>query len=207
MKLAIALATALTLTAGASQATTVLTFDGDVCSATADGSGAMVACGNFSPINQAYGDGGGVDVSYVYQTGSTNSMQFWADAYSGMERVAFGGVDPQITLGGAVTLHSFDIGSWPNIDRQSQVTVIDLATMLPVFSTGQFTVLGATPTHFDVNLASSVGLRIVFGPDGYNVGIDNIAFTAGVVPEPETWALLAAGLAVVGGVARRRHTA
>lgn len=205
MKLATAAAAAaLLFTAGASQAVTVLNFDGDVCAAASSGNGALTACSNYAPINQAYGDGGGVDVSYGYEPNGVDSMRFWFDAYSTMERIAYGGTTPQLTLSGAVTLHSFDIGAWPNTNRQTQVSVIDLATMLPVLSTGQFVVLGSTPTHFDINLSSSAGFRISFGPDGYNVGIDNVAFTAGAVPEPQTWALLVAGLALVGSAARRR---
>ena len=144
-------------------------------------------------------------MSYAYETGDSKSMQFWADAYSSMERVAFGGIDPKITLSGAVTLHGFDLGSWPNTSRSSQVTVIDLATMSTVLSTGVFTVLGLAPTHFDINRSSSVGFQISFGPEGYNVGIDNVSFTAGVVPEPATGALLLAGGALVAAAVRRRR--
>lgn len=36
------------------------------------------------------------------------------------------------------------------------------------------------------------------------VGIDNVSFNVTAVPEPATWALLAAGLALVGTAARRR---
>lgn len=43
------------------------------------------------------------------------------------------------------------------------------------------------------------------GHGGVNyTGVAEVAFGVGVVPEPGTWALLAAGLALVGGVARRR---
>jgi hypothetical protein len=206
MKLATALASALVFSAGASQAMTVLTFDGNVCSQFSDGSGALTSCSSGSRINQSYGDVAGVDVSWRESPASSASAAFWPDSYSGMSRVAYGD-RPLITLAGAVTLHSFDIGAWPNINRQSQVTVVDLATSTTVLSTGPITILGSTPTNFSLDLYSPAGFTIQFGPDGFNVGIDNIAFTAGVVPEPGTWALLAAGLAAVGGVARRRHKA
>ena len=51
-----------------------------------------------------------------------------------------------------------------------------------------------------------------FGPDGYDVGIDNINLTVGAaalvpepVPEPETYALMLAGRVALGVAARRRQ--
>ena len=72
--------------------------------------------------------------------------------------------------------------------------------------TGAITILGATPTSFSINATSSAGFSIAFGPEGYNVGIDNIAFTTAAVPEPTTVALLLAGLAAVGATVRARRT-
>jgi hypothetical protein len=202
MKIALA-TSALLLAATQASAMTVLTFDGDICSAVADGSGAMTACGNGLQINQNYGDSAGVSIDWRSSAGSLQSVYFWADAYSGMQRVAYGSV-PLITMSGAMTLHSFDLGAWPNVNRQSQVTVRDLATNAVILSTGSITILGSTPSNFTLNAYSPTGFSIEFGPDGFNVGIDNIAFTAGVIPEPGTWAMLAAGLAVLGGAARQR---
>ena len=68
MKLAIALA-AFVFTAGTAQAATTLTFDGDVCSLLQRRRrlhGLQQLHGHQSG---AYGDGGGVDVSYAYETG------------------------------------------------------------------------------------------------------------------------------------------
>jgi hypothetical protein len=202
MKLTL-ISTALLLAATQASAMTTLTFDGDVCSSDSVGVGPFEACGSGLQVNQAYGDTAGVAIDWRSSAGSLQSVYFWADAYSGLQRVAYGNI-PLITMTGAMTLHSFDLGAWPNTNRQSQVTVRDLATNVAVLSTGPITILGSTPSNFTLDAYSPVGFSIEFGPDGFNVGIDNIAFTAGVIPEPGTWALLAAGLAVVGGVARRR---
>lgn len=200
----IIMATASLLLAGPVHAMTVLNFDGDICSAAIDGSGAKIACINGRHINQSYGDGDGVNLSYFDKTVSSTSMSFWGDSYSGMSNVAYGGVDPYIKIEGAVTLHSFDLGAWPNADRMTQVRVIDLANMFTVLNLEGITVLGSTPSHFEINASSTAGFLIGFGPDGFNVGIDNIAFTAGVVPEPANWALLVAGLGLLGTLTRRR---
>ncbi len=53
-------------------------------------------------------------------------------------------------------------------------------------------------------VSSANGLVLRFGPDSFNTGIDNISLTVTAVPEPGTWALFAAGLALVGGLSRRR---
>jgi hypothetical protein len=84
--------------------------------------------------------------------------------------------------------------------------VFDLAGGSPLVSTGSMLILGAAPTIFSISATSSAGFSIAFGPDGYNVGIDNIDFTTSAVPEPASVALLLAGLVVVGAAGRARRT-
>jgi len=197
----------LAAVACASQADT-LDFSGSICSANADGSGSFTACVTGSRINQAYGDTGQVNVTYLDSIAGTNSMFFWDTQYSGLTNVAYGGsgATPVITLaaiGSTVMLQNFQLGAWPNADRPSQVTVIDLATNLAVTNTGPITVLGASPSLFTINASSTVGFAIQFGPDGFNVGIDNINFTTTPVPEASTYAMMLAGLVAMGAAARR----
>jgi hypothetical protein len=192
----------------AAQANT-LDFSGAICSSAADGSGAMTACSNGSRINQSYGDTAQVDVSFKSQIGGANSIFFWNSGYSGLNAVAYGDFNftPEITLaaiGSTITLQGADLGAWANTNRQSQLTVVDLATNTAVFSSGPITVLGATASSFIFSLSSNAGFAIRFGPEGYNVGIDNIQFTATPVPEASTYAMLLAGLAAVGTAVRRR---
>jgi len=190
----------------------MLDFSGPVCSASPDGSGAFAACGKGGFINQAYGDSAGANVTYQASPGSPTSMYFWADSYSGLENVAYGDVGNTPTIlivptpGNTVTLSGFYIGSWPNVDRFSQVTVLDLAGGSPLVSAGSITILGAASTIFSINATSSAGFSIAFGPDGYNVGIDNVDFTTLAVPEPASMALPLAGLAVVGAAGRASRT-
>lgn len=190
-----------------------LDFSGDICSAAAEGTGASVQCENFGRINQAYGDSATVDLTYQSSPDATTSMFFWSTGYSGLSSVAYGdtGATPTILIvpkaGQVVTLVGFELGSWNNVDRGSQVTLVDLADNSVVLSTGNITVLSATPSSFSVNASSSAGFSIAFGPDGFNVGIDNIQFSTSPVPEPATTALWLAGLATAAVAARRRRNA
>lgn len=193
-----------------------LTFDGNICEG---GS----ACFNFAFVDQSYGDiAGQLDVQYNSNTLNTaewgttaGRVQWWADSYSTLTSVIFGAINAQVGVflaplaGYQVTLNGFDLGMWPNATHQSQVTIADGLNNI-FLSTGFQNFPGDAPTHFSGPYTSSSGIYILFGPDGYNGGIDNIDFTVsqvGAVPEPETYAMMLAGLGLLGVAARRRKRA
>jgi hypothetical protein len=191
----------------------LLTFEGNICGG---------ACSNFAYVDQSYGDvSGQLDVQYNTNAalpalwGTTDGrVQWWADAYSTLTSVMFGtagtavGVFLKPLSGYQVTLNGFDLGMWPNATHESQVTITDgLSNTL--LSTGFQNFPGDVPTHFAGPYTSSSGIYILFGPDGYNGGIDNIDFTVSAVsavPEPSTWAMMILGFAGVGFVAYRRKS-
>jgi hypothetical protein len=189
----------------------VLSFDGDICE------GPTGACEDAFAVLQTYGDQPGVlDVVYdrdILVQGLA-PMIFWSGQYSGLRNVAFGtGLGLRGTAeiflrprtGYAVTLHGFSLGAWPNVDRGSQYAVLG-GDGTPLFQSGPITVLGSAPTQAAFDLTRSDGIRIQWGPDAYNVAIDDIAFSmlrVGPIPEPTTLALIALGLGVVACKARR----
>lgn len=204
---AVAVAAALSTPASAA----VLTFDGDIC----DGGG---VCTNFGNIDASYGDiAGQLDVQYQSDINNVSLipyLEWWDTAYSDLQGVAFsasggtGEIYLQPLSGYKVTLTGFDLGSWPNVDRQSQYSIRGGNGDL-LFSSGEITILGSVRTHVGGSYTRADGIRIQFGPESYNVGIDNIAFTVtptGAVPEPATWALMIGGFGAAGAMLRRRRT-
>lgn len=196
------------LTAAISSHAAVLDFSGNICAAAANGTGPMIACVNGGNINQAYGDTATVNVQFTDQP--TQSMVFWNSGYSTLNNIAYSasGATPEITLtalgGNLLTLSSFDLGSWQNSPRVSRLQVIDMATNVSLINIGPFTTGGPVVDSFVVNATSAVGFKINFGPDSFNVGIDNVVYSTSPVPELGTWALMAAGLAALAVKGRRR---
>lgn len=204
---ALAAASAISATPAAAD---ILTFDGGICSGS--------NCSNFGVIDQSYGDTTGLDVIWAGNNGTNGGFSFWDNGYSNLTNVGFGygsdGVEIYLKplAGYQITLVGFDIGSWL-ADRTSSVRVLsgDLGTTFT--NTGNFTVSGSTASHFGYNETRTDGFRIRFGPDNYNVGIDNIEFRVsevgpgGPVPEPGAWALMITGFGAAGAMLRRRRTA
>jgi hypothetical protein len=199
-----------------SAATTTLTFDGNIC-----GVAGNQVCTSGSQIGQNYGDSAQANVSYRSINTSTNAtdeafLKLWTSGYGDLNNVVWGGQNAagyrsEITLtpkaGFEIALLGFDAACYQNrascrtlnYKVSSGSTVIDAASV----STN-------SPGHRSVALIGDYvrgPIVLSWGPDGYDVGLDNIAFdvraVAGV-PEPASWAMMLGGLGLMGAAARRR---
>jgi hypothetical protein len=181
-------------------------------------------CGNGSLFSQSYGDRPGLDVSYRSLTapgGSTvtnQGVRYWDALYGDLTGVAWGsnsaasGV-PEITFeltgSGTIRLNSLDYAGWPTTPRATSFRIYDLSYNL-LFNSGAVTAPGTGHNTISFNTGNTSGLRLQWGPDGYNAGIDNLSFSLdeplGAVPEPATWLMMIAGFGLVGAGMRRRVT-
>ena len=210
----------------ASAQATVLTFDlspdlpdygdipgsyGDNVNAASDAVGSYLMGNGYTP-----------NVTTEYRTWqiSTNTVAYnnldlWHSNYGDLSKVAFGVTSAdhfaEITLvpepGWAIRLNSFDLAGYYVSDHPgSQVRILDGASNTVLLDYSPVTILGAGGTHstFTPNLTFVGPVSIRFGYNDWNVGIDNINFDqVTAVPEPETYAMLLAGLGLLGFIARR----
>lgn len=212
--IAAAVASLVTVAAPAWADTWVLDFSGDIC-----GAGGGSVCSNYSEIGQNYGDvSGSLDVShrsFVAASGDTYEafLKYWQSSYSDLVDVAWGGANStaygsEISFapeaGKTVTLNSFDFGDYVDRNYGSSVKIYDGTGSLLLWDGGSFNP-GVTATHFAPAISSANGLVLRWGPDGYDVGIDNISVSVTAVPEPGTWAMMLAGMGAIGTLARRRR--
>jgi len=195
-------ALALALAAGNVSAAT-LTFDGAICGGT---------CGNGDAIDQTYGDiSGQVDVIYDASRNTTalENVFHWSTGYDILTSVAFGnfgGGGMSIVFAAAtgydILLTGFDIAPYVGRTTDTLVQIIDLATNILLINDTYTPLNIAGITSYAGTWTSTVGLQINLGPDVFDVGIDNIAYSAvlegtGPVPIP----LPAIGLLLIGALA------
>lgn len=198
------------LAAAPAQATQVMNFD-NAC--LYNGS----ACG----ILPTYGDTPQANVSYrAYRAvnGETvhGHLQWWDVGYGDLQGVVFGGsngtsyvseIKFTAATGYKLSLLDFDLATYAGRSASTPVSILDLAGNL----LSSFTADTAWPKHGHVtaNTAYLDGVILRWGPDGYDVGLDNIRYDVraigSAVPEPGVWAMMILGTGCVGAVLRRRR--
>lgn len=196
----------------------IIDFNGPgVCNTDADGNGLLMACANWAYISQSYGDMPAmVDVQYSAPRIPGTSLQWWDADYNTLRGVAFangsdgnsqGRIDIKPLNGMGVMLTHFDMGAYANTSRDTHITISDLSgNVLYAFKGSVGTSSPNMPTSFNGGWFGNNGIRIEWENSAYNVGIDNISYEmTHAVPEPETYAMLGAGLAVLSLLARRRR--
>jgi hypothetical protein len=160
-----------------------------------------------------YGSSGPVTLDWD-PFGDSRALLMWNGDYSGRDgawcSLTFDcGLEITVASGFSVTLDSFFLGGWPNTDRQIAWSVTDLLTNTVVAS-GNPLVSGATGLVEMIGLTSTAGFLILFGPDGFNGGINDITYEfqqVGTpdVPVPGALLLLGSGLAGIAGAGRLRR--
>lgn len=180
------------------------------------------ACANFGAISQSYGNTSFMDVSYrsVSDFGDTSVVRpnafYWGPSYGGLSSVVYGGVSLSDVLeikfvalnGATLSLNGFQSAGWPSTTRNSEFRIYDLnfnqlySEMFVAPGSGFYQFSCTTCTYAN-------GFILQLGPDGYNVGLDNIDVSATAappaIPEPASWALLVAGFGLTGAAMRRRE--
>ncbi len=189
-----------------------------ICTVAADGTGALVPCGNYGYISQSHGDVAGIaDISYsAPRITAPTSLYWWSSNYNNLFGVAFapssdGNSRARIEIkavnpGNVVTLSSFALGAYSQATLNTTVNVFAIGGTVPLFTYSGPVGNGAiSATTLFPNLAVPGGLWLEFQDSAWNVGIDNIQYSISAVPEPVSALLMLAGVA--GLLAARRRAA
>jgi len=177
------------------------------------------ASGVYCLIPQSYGDTADVDVSYRTLNAATGKQTgaglFEYGQYGDLSKVVYGGTNAsqfvgEITLtaktGRLLSLQSLDFATYHGWSATVPISILDLNGNLLMggrYATGY-------PSHRTLTPATQYlsGVVIRWGPDSYNVGLDNITYAvSSPAPEPASWAMAVMGFGAIGWSARNRRKA
>lgn len=169
--------------------------------------------------------GGEVRAGFGNAATTGASLLYWNDSYSGGPAVygnnGTAGTVAEFTLGHTagetLALTSGLFGSYPNSGDFIQIRVFDLGFNLLFEQLVDTDPTSQTLVNFGGVSTQSGLLRLQYteataqgaaaGRGAFDVGFSQLTYRAAgtVVPEPQTWILLASGLGVLGTIARRRR--
>ncbi len=169
-------------------------------------------------IPQTYGDTADVDVSHrIIQKSNGKTVGAglfdYKQKYGDLTGVVYGGYDmtnylSEITLtaktGRLLSLTSFDFATFGGRSSTVPIKVFDLDGNL--LNGGSYNT--NSPKHGTLALNTSFlsGVVIRWGPDSYNVGLDNITYSVkSAAPEPTSWAMMVVGFGALGWTTRRQR--
>jgi subtilisin-like proprotein convertase family protein len=121
----------------------------------------------------------------------------------------YGDSGMNITLDGLAANNIHDYGSTPGYNLSGTTWAADGRNVNPLAAGG---ILYGTPTTANLSLFQNTDANGVWtffiadlGAGGGTAGLNNVILTIMTVPEPQTWVMLAGGLAVFGLLRSRTH--
>ncbi|MEP7099550.1 MAG: PEP-CTERM sorting domain-containing protein [Burkholderiales bacterium] len=136
--------------------------------------------------------------------GSSSPNVLWTDQGGGASTGQYLQISFASAVGNVSALFGTSLGADITMAAYSGATLLDSVTLIGSIITGDVRsgLIGLTDTGI-----TSVRLYSHSGNSSFNFSIDNLNWQAAAVPEPSTYAMLFAGLGVVGWATRRRQHA
>lgn len=148
------------------------------------------------------------NVVVEYGTGPSpvdGSAVTWATGFGGLTDVIEAESEPrglQLSLvadpGYHVQLHGFDMAGWPTADYTINAVRVRDGNDVVLFEVLNPVILGANSSHTDFDFAQPLSAPVIkvewdssnLGSGSDNIGMDNLAFSQALIPEPASLSVL-----------------